>query len=175
MFQSHAEIDEAAQSLRDAQVSGQPCKPIRDSVAVDDLKSGYEVQPKNVDRAVASGRPVVGRKIGLTSPVVIDILNARADALAAREIVDSPIAEWDIRITDTIADNGSAGLFVLGSQPVPLAEVNLPQIAMAMTQNGQLVSEGSGSACLGTHLTQRFGWPMRCRRLGLHLLPETSC
>ena len=207
MFESHAAADEAAQSLREAQVSGKPCRPIRDAFDADDLKSAYEVQQINVDLGVAAGRRVVGRKIGLTSPVVqaqlgvdqpdfgtlfadmafaegveipfsrlmaprceaevalvldedldrethtvIDILNATAYALPALEIVDSRIAEWDIRITDTIADNGSAGLFVLGSQPVSLAEVNLPQIEMVMTQNGQLVSEGLGSACLGNPL-----------------------
>lgn len=83
---------------------------------------------------------------------VLDIIEATSYALPALEIVDSRVADWDIRITDTIADNGSSALFVLGSSPVSLAEVDVAKVEMAMERNGEVVSEGNGAACLGNPL-----------------------
>lgn len=82
----------------------------------------------------------------------IDIASVRsavATAVAALEIVDSRVADWDIRLVDTIADNASCGLYVLGSNPLPLEGLDLPGSAMAMTAGGEVVSTGSGTACLG--------------------------
>ena len=78
-----------------------------------------------------------------------DIIQATAFALPSIEIVDSRIAGWDIRILDTIADNASCGLYVLGGRPVPLGAVDLHRIPMSMTIDGSEVSNGAGSACLG--------------------------
>ncbi len=83
---------------------------------------------------------------------VLDIIDATEFALPALEIVDSRIANWDIGITDTIADNGSSALFVLGSKPVPLSGVDVANLAMTLKKNGEVVSEGSGAACLGNPL-----------------------
>jgi 2-keto-4-pentenoate hydratase len=66
----------------------------------------------------------------------------------ALEIVDSRIAGWDISIVDTIADNASSAMFVLGDR-VRLAEVDTRAVEMTMTKNGEVVSVGDGSACLG--------------------------
>lgn len=79
----------------------------------------------------------------------VDIIAATAFALPAIEIVDSRIAEWDITIVDTVADNASCGLYVLGGRPVPLDRVDLRTIAMSMTINGEEVATGTGEACLG--------------------------
>ena len=76
-------------------------------------------------------------------------MNATAYALPAIEIVGSRIAKWDIRITDTIADNASSGLYVLGNQPVRLADVDLRLAGMVMERNGEPLSFGVGAACLG--------------------------
>jgi 2-keto-4-pentenoate hydratase len=65
------------------------------------------------------------------------------------EIVDSRIAGWDISIVDTIADNASSGLFVLGDTPVPLDRLDLRSVRMTLSRNGEVVSEGSGTDCLG--------------------------
>ena len=78
-----------------------------------------------------------------------DIVTATAFALPSIEIVDSRIAGWDIRIVDTVADNASCGLYVLGGRPVPLAAVDLRTIPMRMTVEGDEVAVGQGSACLG--------------------------
>jgi 2-keto-4-pentenoate hydratase len=78
-----------------------------------------------------------------------DIIRATAFALASIEIVDSRIEGWDISIVDTIADNASCGLYVLGGRPVPLDRVDLRTIVMSMAINDVEVSSGIGSACLG--------------------------
>jgi 2-keto-4-pentenoate hydratase len=91
-------------------------------------------------------------------------------AVAALEIVDSRIAGWDISFADTVADNASSGLFVLGSRPLPLTAVEPRTVEMTMTIDGEPVSTGHGTACLGDPLAAlawlartaaRFGDPLR--------------
>lgn len=73
-------------------------------------------------------------------------------ATPALEIVDSRIAEWDINIVDTIADNGSSALFVLGTDRVSLSSFEPRDVEMWMTIDGEEVSIGAGTACLGDPL-----------------------
>ncbi len=83
---------------------------------------------------------------------IADLVAATGYALPAIEIVGSRIANWDIRLADTIADNASSGLFVLGRHPVALDGLDLARCAMTMERAGQQVSHGSGAACLGNPL-----------------------
>ncbi len=78
-------------------------------------------------------------------------------ALAAIEIVDSRIAKWDISIVDTVADNASSGLFVLGTRPVRLDALDLRLCGMVLEKNGEPVSFGAGAACFGNPL-HALGW-----------------
>jgi 2-keto-4-pentenoate hydratase len=91
-------------------------------------------------------------------------------ALAAIEIVDSRIQDWDIRITDTIADNASSGLYVLGDQRLKLSDFAPAEVTMRLYVDDALVSEGTGAACLGdpinallwlARIAQDFGEPLR--------------
>ncbi|MEV4169337.1 MULTISPECIES: 2-keto-4-pentenoate hydratase [unclassified Nonomuraea] len=59
---------QAADRLAEAARSGKPCAPIRDLVST--AADGYAVQEINTRRALGAGRRLVGRKIGLTNPVV---------------------------------------------------------------------------------------------------------
>jgi len=68
---------------------------------------------------------------------------------AALEICGSRIQNWDISFADTVADNASAGAFVLGPRRRTLAEVNPVEVEMSMTIDGEQVSTGNGAACLG--------------------------
>lgn len=79
---------------------------------------------------------------------------ARAVAYAspAIEIVDSRVRDWDIAITDTVADNASSGVFVLGDTQLPLEKFVPREVTMRMTSNGRQVSTGTGAACLGDPL-----------------------
>ncbi|MFW5470245.1 2-keto-4-pentenoate hydratase [Knoellia sp. CPCC 206435] len=97
-------------------------------------------------------------------------------AVAALEIVDSRVAGWDIRITDTVADNGSSALFVLGSTRLRLDEFDPVAVTMRMTADGVVVSEGNGAACLGDPLlallwlartAQEVGDPLRAGQVVL--------
>lgn len=75
-----------------------------------------------------------------------------AYAVVAIEIVGSRIKNWDIQITDTVADNASASHYILGNQHIPLSEINLTQCQARLVKNDVLVSEGSGKACMGNPL-----------------------
>jgi len=81
-----------------------------------------------------------------------DLINAIAYALPAVEIIDSRIRDWDITITDTIADNASSGLFVLGDSPRDLSDFDLRLCGMMIERRGEVVSVGTGAACLGSPL-----------------------
>jgi 2-keto-4-pentenoate hydratase len=67
----------------------------------------------------------------------------------ALEICGSRIVRWDIRKEDTIADNASSGLVVLGSKRTRPILGDLASIGMLMRHDHQKVAEGKGSACLG--------------------------
>lgn len=81
------------------------------------------------------------------------IARAAGTARAAIEIVDSRIRDWSISIVDTIADNGSSALFILGDIQVPVAQLDVASCTMRMTEDGHLVSSGTGADCLGSPLT----------------------
>ena len=71
-------------------------------------------------------------------------------AVAALEIVDSRIVDWRISFFDTVADNGSSGLYVLGSRPVDLTDFDPVECGMVIECRGEPVSVGAGRACLGS-------------------------
>jgi len=97
-------------------------------------------------------------------------------AIPAIEIVDSRVRDWSISIVDTIADNGSSALFVLGSQAVAAADIDFASLTMRLTQDGVPVSVGRGSDCLGSPLNalawlartaQENGSPLRAGHIVL--------
>ena len=70
------------------------------------------------------------------------------------EIVDSRIADWKIRIQDTVADNASCGLFAINRADIKAPDqVDLVGCEMQVYKNGQPLSCGLGSAALGNPLT----------------------
>jgi len=99
-----------------------------------------------------------------------DLIDAIAYALPALEIVGSRIESWDITIVDTIADNASSGLFVLGTSPRTLDQFDLRLCGMVLERFGDQVSVGAGVACLGNPLNAavwlvnimaKTGYPLR--------------
>jgi 2-keto-4-pentenoate hydratase len=87
----------------------------------------------------------------LAGPVITraDVEAAVASVCAAIEIVDSRLADWKITFADTVADNGSSAMYVLGKVRLPLAGLDLWTCGMALEVNDEVVSLGAGVACLG--------------------------
>ncbi len=197
-------IREVADSLFEAERTGQAIAPVRDRLPENDVATAYRVQEVNTKRALAAGRRLVGRKIGLTAvavqkqlgvdqpdygmlfadmaladgeevvggrliqpkveaevafvlgrdldqeqPTIADVLRAVDYCVPAIEIVDSRVADWKIKIVDTVADNASSGLFTLGCEPKLLRTLDLRLCGMVMESKGEPVSVGAGAACMG--------------------------
>jgi 2-oxopent-4-enoate/cis-2-oxohex-4-enoate hydratase len=173
-----------------------------------DIDDAYAISLGILERRCQAGERVIGKKIGVTSKAVQDMLGVHqpdfgfltdrmwvedgstvqiartliqpraeaeialilrsglrgpnvtpADVLAATEsiapcfeIVDSRIANWDIRIVDTVADNASCGVFVLGVARVDPRPVDLGALKVRVWKNGRPLSEGLGSAVQGSPL-----------------------
>ena len=96
---------------------------------------------------------VMGRDVPNADASSGEVLSAIEYVVPALEIVGSRIAGWDIRITDTIADNASSSHFVLGPSARRVTEVDMLNCGMAMSLNGEEKSKGQGRACLGSPLS----------------------
>ena len=169
------------------------------------VEDAYAIQQRLNARRLAAGETVVGKKIGVTSKAVMNMLGvyqpdfglltdgmvynegeaipasrliqpkaegeiafilkrdlqgpgvSAADVLAATEgvmacfeIVDSRILDWKIKIQDTVADNASCGVFVLGDRVVDPKAVDLNLCGMVLEKNGEIVATGAGAAALGS-------------------------
>ncbi|MGI9218875.1 MAG: 2-keto-4-pentenoate hydratase [Hydrogenophaga sp.] len=110
------------------------------------------IQPK-VEAEIAF---VVGRDMEALRPSYSEFLRCIDHAVAALEIVDSAIADWKITLVDTVADNASSGLYVLGNQPFAVNALSLADQTMTLQKQGHTVSEGSGAACLGHPLRAAY-------------------
>ena len=79
-----------------------------------------------------------------------EVLRATEAVMPCFEIVDSRIRDWNIKIQDTVADNASSGLFVLGDKAVDPRKVDLSLCGMVLEKNGEVVQTGAGAAALGS-------------------------
>lgn len=109
------------------------------------LEQSKVIQPKaEAEIALILGKDLPAREI--TRDELADCV---AEAMAAIEIVDSRIADWKITFADTVADNGSSAMFVLGNERKALPGLDLWTCGMVLEVNGETVSLGAGAACLG--------------------------
>jgi 2-oxopent-4-enoate hydratase len=83
-----------------------------------------------------------------------DALRAVAGGLPALEIIDSRIADWRIKLPDTVADNASSARIVCGGRLTPVAALDLRTIGMVLSVDGTVAATGAGAAVLGN--------PIRC-------------
>ena len=198
-------IERLGDRLYDALVAREAIAPL--SAQHEDLtvRDAYQIQQRFVQRRLDAGETVVGKKIGVTSKAVMDMLGVyqpdfgyllsgmvygegeripldtliqpkaegeiafvlkrdltgpgvtNAMVLAATEcvmpcfeIVDSRIRDWKIKIGDTVADNASCGVFVLGDRAVSPRRVDLATCGMVLEKNGEVIGTGAGAAALGS-------------------------
>ncbi|TWC38580.1 2-oxopent-4-enoate/cis-2-oxohex-4-enoate hydratase [Pseudomonas sp. SJZ079] len=199
-----------AAELYQALSQGQCVPPLTTRWPQISIEDAYHISLQVVERRVAAGDAIVGKKIGVTSKAVQqmldvhrpdfgfltrqmhfaegacislsankliqpraegeiafllkrdlvgpgiseqDVLGASECVMPCFEIVDSRIQDWRIRIQDTVADNASCGVFVLGEQRLDPRQLDLPNLRMQVFKNGQPLSEGLGSAVQGNPLT----------------------
>ncbi|MDE3009350.1 MAG: 2-oxopent-4-enoate hydratase [Pseudomonadota bacterium] len=218
------QIDALGAELYQALVERRTVSPLTSrglDIGIDDA---YRIQTRILERRLAAGEAVIGKKVGVTSKVVQDMLDVRqpdfgyltsgmlynegqaipadtliqpraegeiafvlkrdlmgpgvtnADVLAATEgvmacfeIVDSRIQDWKIRIQDTVADNASCGVFVLGDRLVSPRGLDLPLCGMVLEKNGEIVGTGAGAAALGSPVNAMTWLANTLGRLGIPL------
>jgi 2-keto-4-pentenoate hydratase len=112
------------------------------------LDASCGLQPK----AEAEIAFVLGKDLSSPNTTSEMAADAVATVHAAIEIVDSRIADWKITFADTVADNGSSAYFVLSKEGLPLDGLDLEGATMEMKINGEVRSNGVGSAPLGNPL-----------------------
>jgi 2-oxopent-4-enoate/cis-2-oxohex-4-enoate hydratase len=197
-------IEQLGTELYQALVDAKTVKPLTDRHPDISIEDAYQIQQQLMKLRLAAGERVIGKKIGVTSKAVMNMLGvyqpdfgyltdgmvynegqaipmsrliqpkaegeiafvlkktlkgpgiSSADVLAATEgvmacfeIVDSRIQDWKIKIQDTVADNASCGVFVLGDRLVDPRDVDLNTCGMVLEKNGDIVATGAGAAALG--------------------------
>lgn len=178
--------------------------PISDEWPDMTVDDAYDIQMVNIKRALENGDRITGKKIGLTSKAmqemvnvdepdyghllasmevkhgdtismskilqprveaelafilkedlvgpkvtVLDVMKATEYIVPSLEIVASRIKDWKIKLVDTVADNASSGLYILGDDKFRVDQVDLVQAGMVLYKNGKMVNTGIGAAALG--------------------------
>ena len=89
-----------------------------------------------------------------------DVLRATAYVVPALEVIDSRIADWNLTIVDTVADNASSAYFTLGLVPIDPTGLDMRLMGMTLQRQGEVVATGAGAACLG-HPAEAVAWLAR--------------
>jgi 2-keto-4-pentenoate hydratase len=150
---------------------------VQDQLGVDQpdfgvLLSGMETPDRGIIDSSRLVAPRVEAEVAFVLARDIDdadpqhVRSAVDYAVAALEIVDSRIEEWDISIIDTVADNASSAGYVLGATRLRLNEFEPREVTMQLMVDGQAASAGSGAACLGDPLNALVWVAETALRLG---------
>lgn len=121
------------------------------------------IQPKaEAELAFVLERDLIGPGITAT-----DVIRATAYVSPCFEIVDSRIRDWKIKIQDTVADNASCGVFVLGAAKGDPKKLDLALAGMVLRRNGELHSTSVGAAVQGSPVNAVVWLANTLGRLGL--------
>ncbi|MEN9879589.1 MAG: hypothetical protein RIQ55_235 [Pseudomonadota bacterium] len=120
---------------------------------------GESIEMASLIQPKAEGEIAFLMKKDLQGPglTAADVLAATEGVMACFEIVDSRIQDWKIKIQDTVADNASCGVFVLGDQLVDIANLDLALCGMVLEKNGEIVVTGAGAASMA-HPVNAMVW-----------------
>lgn len=207
-------IQQLGDELFDALRARAPIAPLTERETGIEIDDAYYISLRMLRRRETEGERVVGKKIGVTSAAVQDMLGVHQpdfgfltdvmrvdngstvslaehkliqpraegeiafvlkkdlrgpgvtedDVLDATdyvspcfEIVDSRITDWKIKIQDTVADNASCGVFVMGQARVDAHSLDLAAVQMNISKNGEPIANGQGSAVQG-HPATAVAW-----------------
>lgn len=116
-----------------------------------EVENGGKVSLSTLFQPKIEGEIAFVLKKDLVGPnvTVEDVIEATDYVVAALEIVDSRIKDWKIKLEDTVADNASCGLYVLGKEKINLKDVHLPSVEMELLKNGEVMNTGKGTDVLG--------------------------
>jgi 2-oxo-3-hexenedioate decarboxylase len=93
-----------------------------------------------------------------TPATVTSILAATESIFAAVDLLDSRYDDFRFRLPDVIADNASAGAFLLGPRAVPPADLaDLRLLGCVLRVNGDVVATAAGAATMG-HPAASVAW-----------------
>lgn len=110
-----------------------------------------------------------------------DVVNAVDSVVPILEIIDSRIANWNIKLADTIADNASSAGVIVGATKLPLGKVDVAATKVVLTRNDEQVGSGSGLEVMGSPLNAVLWLANRLGELGVVLqagaivLPGSVC
>ena len=218
------QITQLGDELYAALTAGKTVSPLTSRGFDITIEDAYHIQQRMLARRIEKGEKVVGKKIGVTSKAVMnmlgvgqpdfgylldgmvynegesipmssliqpkaegeiafllnkdlmgpgltaaDILAATEGVMACFEIVDSRIQDWKIKIQDTVADNASCGVFVLGDKLVDPKKVDLALCGMVLEKNGEIVVTGAGAATMASPVNAMVWLANTLGRLGIGL------
>jgi len=102
---------------------------------------------------------VMGRDLAGAHVTTTEVLAATAGVAVGIEVLDSRFTDYRFTMPDVVADNASAGRYVVGS-PVPAAGIDLRLVGVVLEHNGRVVGTASGAASLG-HPAAAVAWLVR--------------
>lgn len=109
------------------------------------LDMGELIDPQiEVEPAFVLGRELAGP--GLT---IDDVMAATDYITTCFEVIDSRIIDWQIKLPDTVADNGSSSRFVLGAEKHRPSHEALQNLETVLELDGRIVETGNTNAILG--------------------------
>ena len=198
-------IEQIGDELYAALTERRTIEPLTSTHSDITIEDAYQISLRLLANRTQAGERVIGKKIGVTSKAVMDMLDVRqpdfgfmtdamrhdgemaisrlliqpraegelafvlkhdlagpgitnAEVLAATEavlpcfeVVDSRIADWRIKIQDTVADNASCGLFTVNEDAaIDPRKIDLATCGMVVSKNGKVISTGAGAAAMGS-------------------------
>ena len=102
---------------------------------------------------------IMGADLSGPSVTSSAVLAATASVAVGIEVLDSRYTDYKFTMPDVVADNTSAGRYLVGSA-VPAAGLDLRLLGVVLEHNGDVVATAAGAAALG-HPAAAVAWLVR--------------